>query len=355
MYKLQFNWNEGKDNYDRIRYITMKEVNYLIEQFLLDLLNKAEYEKKHLLSLYKHIMDDQKVRQITAQLMHIKDDAGVPNLTREDTLSRVKRFIDSANKDTVKDPTSGVLKPITTQFMVVCVNFTGIGSEQDEFHYGIVWDEQRKRDNVSIIPTTSFKAEKTLDTDLSFNIGHVSFLQGETVVLMNQITSVSRKRIRNVRHKNPITDKFEIVKLSPEQQNRIKDGFRIYGLKERSLYNEFIYNSFVDTLPILEYPEVQYFHLNRPIRLVENYKNKLTYKLYDDEKVYVIERKPYKLPSGTNRIGLLKSWVEAVAIMDPLSKKIITMRDKVRQSAYEEIQNAIQAFGEDNEAELKSS
>jgi hypothetical protein len=314
----------------------------MLEEVLSSLLNKPEHEKNHILSLYKQLLEDEKVRQLTSLLANITDDSGEPTFTRADTLSRIERYINSANRDTVKSQ-QGEIKPITTSFTIVCVDFAGLGSELDNFHYGIVWEEQRKRDNVSIIPTTSFKSHKTIETDLTFNIGRVGFLQGETVVLMSQITSVSRKRIRKVRHLNPTTNSRENVKLLPMQQNRIKDGFRIYGLKERSLYNEFIRESFLDTLPILGDPELQFNHLNRPVRIVNNSKGELTYQLYGDEKIHSIKRAPYILPAAISRNKLLKNWVEAVAKIDA-SSKFEKSREDIRQQAYSEIQSAIQSF-----------
>lgn len=260
----------------------------------------------------------------------------------EDTLNRISRYVDSAKNHIRKDD-RGLHLPKASRFMIVRVNFAGLGTELDDAHYAIVWEEHRKRDNISVIPTTSFKPVSTLETGLTFNIGHVDFLSGETVVLMDQIISISRKRLQAVRHYNPGTERREIAKLSRDQQFRVKDGFRIYGLHEATFFNEFLRDSFKDTLPELQDPDVQFDHLHRPVITIQNTKNELIYQLYNDTRHFKISRKLFA-KHGIDRYQLLSDWVNAKAQVDRATARVIKTREEVRKDGYAKIQAAIEAW-----------
>ncbi|WP_139331797.1 hypothetical protein [Paenibacillus macquariensis] len=302
-----------------------------------------EFERSEMLGISNGLILDSQLKKLAKTLSQIVDDSTTPAYTRLDTLDRISRYVDSAKKHSIKDDRTGELKPVVSQYMIVRVNFAGLGSELDNIHYGIVWNADRKRDHISIIPTTSFKPASTLETGETFNIGKVGFLSGETVVLMNQITSVSRKRIRTARHFNPTSDKKELVKLSLLQQKRVMEGFRIYGLKEESLSSKYIRNSFSDRLPMFDDPELQYQHLHRPIIEIENTKDLVVYRLYDSEQEFNLHRKPFQLMDST-RNNVIKDWVEAKAIWDPDTETFVKERDEVRKDAYIVIQDAIEKF-----------
>ncbi|MFC5402295.1 hypothetical protein [Cohnella soli] len=316
----------------------------MLDNFLKDLLNMSQTEKMELLQLYQELMRDQQLKLLTKTIASITDDACTPAYIKKDTLDRVGRYVVAAKQHTRVEKSSGQHEPILEKYMVIKVNFAGLGSELDSTHYGIVWETGRRRDHVSIIPTTSFKQESTIETGESFNIGKVDFLDKETVVMMNQITSVSRKRITgSVRHYDPGSKRPLIVKLSDDQKKRIHDGFRVYGLEEQTLYNKYIKNSHADTLPVLADPEMQYSHLFRPVIEISNTKDLLVYKLYDDAREYRLERKSFSL-TGSTRVEALKNWVEATATLDPAdpTKKTYSVtRDDARRSAYAVIQTAI--------------
>ncbi|MFB5678778.1 hypothetical protein [Paenibacillus terreus] len=314
----------------------------MLEDFLRDLLDLPPSERDELLALNQHLMKDRQIKIITKKLTQITDDTGMAQFTREDTLNRISRYVESAKNHIRKDD-NGLHLPKASQFMIVRVNFAGLGTELDDVHYAIVWEEHRKRDNISVIPTTSFKPESTLETGLTFNIGHVDFLGGETVVLMDQIISISRKRLQAVRHYNHGTGRREIAKLSKDQQLRIKDGFRIYGLHEATLFNEFIRDSFKDTLPEFQDPDVQFDHLHRPVITIQNTKDELIYQLYNDTRQFTISRKLFAKP-GVNRYQLLIDWINAKAEVDRATLEIVKSREEVRKEGYAKIQAAIEAW-----------
>ncbi|WP_322904645.1 type II toxin-antitoxin system PemK/MazF family toxin [Paenibacillus campi] len=318
---------------------TLESLSILISNLAI----KTPAEQKHLLELFNHFIHDNKAKQIASQIMNIKGDTFFLPHTRENKLSRIDRFVKSASRNTQKNK-DGSLFPTTRPFSIICVNFAGIGSEHDEYHYAIVWTEQRSRDNITVIPTTSFKADRTLETEGSFNIGKVAFLQDETVVLLEQLTTISRKRIQKIKHLNPLTNNLEIVTLSKTQQERIKDGFRIIGLKEKSLYKEFIEKSFQDTLPVFSNHSLQYTHLNRPIKVIKNTKETLSYSLYESEEVFTMNRKPYILSKSLTRSILLEKWKKAVAKKNEKTNHIIATRKQAQENAYQEIQNAIKLY-----------
>lgn len=313
----------------------------MLDDFLLELLKKPVDERIKYINTFTSVMRDSELHKLTTRIDSITDDANTATYTKVDTLKRIDRFVQSAKTHSrIKDE---FYTPPLDPFQLVLVNFAGVGSEWDDCHYAIVWDTKRKRDHVTIIPTTSFKAESTIESGTQFNIGQVGFYQEETVALMNQMTTISRKRILKYRHYNPNTkNPPAIVRLSKPQQERIKDGFRIFGLREQTLYESHILDNYRDRLPEFEYPEIQYHHLNLPYIVISSDMDCLIYKVYGDEREYKLFRKPYQIDVDRNK--LLKKWFEAKAQIHPDTKEVIKSRDDVRRDSYADIQAAILTF-----------
>nr|WP_281258733.1 type II toxin-antitoxin system PemK/MazF family toxin [Melghirimyces profundicolus] len=144
------------------------------------------------------------------------------------------------------------------------VRFAGLGSEINDFHYAIVWNVHRRRDHIVVIPCTSFKDESTVETETTFNIGQVGFLESQTVIMMDQITTISRKWISKTKHKAGPKGPSQYVSLVQPQMERINEGFRVLGLGEKILYHEI--RDDVKRLPLFANHAEQYSHLHRPIR-----------------------------------------------------------------------------------------
>ncbi|MFC3803005.1 hypothetical protein [Cohnella sp. GCM10012308] len=299
-----------------------------------ELLNMPEREKNTALPLCMDILQDEHVRDINKTLSQITNDTGVPAFTRESTLARIRKFVFSAKQHLRVNTGSGEYLPPLSEMQLVTVNFAGLGSELNDLHFGIIWDVDRKRDHVSIIPTTSFKPGSTMETGVTFNLGNVGPLTGETVVLMNQITTVSRKRVQTNRFRNPATSATEVVKLSSNQKQRVYEGFRIYGLKEETLYTKHIRNAFPDTVPVFEDPEVQFTHLHRPFIEVSHSKDELIYKLYSDPNTEYKMTRQECVVQATERGQLVRAWVAAKAQINQSTQAIIKSRLDVQKDAY---------------------
>ncbi|MFD2328801.1 hypothetical protein ACFSR7_06010 [Cohnella sp. GCM10020058] len=305
----------------------------MLDAFLKQLLNLPDTQKNDVLSLCHEILQNEKLRNIAKSVSLVTDDAEVPQFTKDSTLDRIGRYIVSARAQSKLDATTRQYVPPMNKFAIVKVNFAGLGSELDDLHFGIVWDVERKRDHISIIPTTSYKPGTTRENGTTFNLGNISYLPNQTVVMMHQITSVSRKRIQSHRHYNDATGRSGVVYLSPDQRQRVYEGFRVYGLNEETLYNKHIRNSYSDTLPIFEDPEAQFDHLHRPIIDVSNTKDELVYKLYSDLNTeYKIIRKGTGIQTAERDL-LLRNLVNATAQVDATGA-IMQSRLDVRMAAY---------------------
>lgn len=306
-----------------------------------------EKEQEQLLSHFEKISEEESFKKIVKNICLIEDEDKVPNRTRKDTLERIERFTESAKtKHEFHFRNKEQYMPILQRGELVEVRFSGLGSEIDQPHFAIVWNEQRKKDPVVVIPTTSFKKEFTIESPSAFNIGKIGFMNKETVILLDQITTISRKRIntaslnKTVKY-NKKLGKKEHAKITKEQENRIKDGFKTYYLGESTLY-EFIRDAEGTTMPILSSYNEQIKHLHRPFLKIEKKctPDMLVYSLYEEpEKEYIIYKFPYTV-SPNHRKALLRNWINATAELDPVTQTILKQRNIVREEAYEKIKKA---------------
>lgn len=305
-----------------------------------------EKEQKELLKYFEKIAEEPTFKEIVKNIFSIKDETIVVNRTRQNTLQRLNRFTLSAKTPhefhQVKKKN---YMPILNEGELMEIRFSGLGSETDECHYAIIWKAERQRDTIVIIPTTSFKESSTLETGTTFNIGNISFMGKKTVVMLDQVTTISRKRIDRktmykTRRKDPQTQKYEYAKITKAQENRIKDGFRVHHLNESTI-SSYLFTAVTDVLPFLNSYEEQLDHLHRPYikNIEQSNDNQFVYALYEDpEKFYTIYLFPIR--SGSRKRQLLKAWVEAIAFTNT-DGSIAKNRTTVQQEAYDTIQKSM--------------
>lgn len=314
---------------------------YVVLEKLKDL---PETKQKKALSVFEKIYSEKTFEDIVENISEIRDEVKVPTRTRQNTLERINRFVLSAKTPHQfhHNRTNNYL-PIVNEGELIEVRFSGLGSETDQEHFAIVWKAKRTSDPIVIIPTTSFKEDSTQETEIAFNIGKISFMGKETVVLLDQMTTISRKRIdqrkRYKTRRRLSSGKYEFATISKEQKNRILDGIRAYHLNETTVYQYFRDNE-KDKLPLLDQYAIQIGHLHRPFIRDNERSNeyKLVYSLYEDPtKLYTIYRVPCtEMPY--QRTQLLNNWVKAKAEIskDPVTEKVTITKNRqlVQQEEY---------------------
>ncbi|RAS87267.1 type II toxin-antitoxin system PemK/MazF family toxin [Priestia endophytica] len=307
-----------------------------------------EKEQEELLSHFEKIAEEKNFKKIVKNIYSIQDEVKAPNQTRESTLKRIERFTESAKTEhRFHHKNKGQYLPTLGSGELIEIRFSGLGSEIDEPHFAIVWKEHRKKDPIVAIPTTSFKPEFTLESPSTFNIGKIGFMGKETVVLLEQITTISRKRIdmdsiKKTRRFDKVKKKNVYAKITKEQEDRIRDGFKTYLLGEDTLY-EFLVESDTHTMPLLSSYNEQLKHFHRPFIKVEEKctEDMLVYTLYENpKKEYVIYKFPHTVQKHYRKT-LLRNWVNATAEYDATTDKIVKQRNEVRQEAYDEIKKAL--------------
>lgn len=231
--------------------------------------------------------------EVDSILADVIKNIGEINERRNDTLNRILMYTSSAkvtdDKSEIEVEIRGrktrkvIFNPILTNGQVIKVNFSGLGSELYKEHFAIVWDVKENREQVTVIPTYSFKNNTILKANL-FNIGKVTTLcdytGSETLVSVDQVTTISRKRIIQTKFNN------RMAYLTSEQKNRIIDGFRAYWVGEETLFKH-IAKTYKDHLPKFDDIKLSFDHMFRPllkykwVKINENQKL-LKYSLYND-------------------------------------------------------------------------
>jgi len=302
------------------------------------LVNMPDADRRRILPALKSSLNEAEFQEVVKLMQQISNDPQEPLQTRTNSLQRLSRYVKALKAHSRKDPTTGEYTPKLSKLQFISINFSGVGSEFDLNHFGIIWDCHPKRDEVLVIPTTSLK-ESTQETTTTFNIGRVGFFGPQTVVKLNQIIPVSRKRISKYLHFNPATNTAELVSITPDQMKRIEDGFRIMGTGEQSLF-DFILGE-RSFLPELLSPD-QYGHLFRPfVKIFPSVPGTFTYALPSDPtKHYLIKWHTHKLSRG-DRKAKLEAWVKAVGVKDPSNKgAFLKTREQVIHDAYADIVSA---------------
>lgn len=311
------------------------------QQELLDNLEASENLPS--LSLYAEMVQSESLlKEIMQNISEITE-------RRTDTISRIKMYTSSAKvADDIEEieieakggemKKKKIYRPIVTKGQVIKVNFSGLGSELYKDHYAIVWDVKENREQLSVIPTYSYKFN-TIEKSNLFSIGKVKNLfehtGSDTLVSIDQVTTISRKRI--------IETEFNLIKayLTPEQRKRIVDGFRAYWVGEETLYKHII-ETYKNHLPQFDDLNLSLSHMFRPLykrewKKVSDDLKVLSYSLYDDkdsgENFIKYEIRFVKMSRGDNKKR--KSLIENL-----INHKgsTATAREEAKSDAYKKIQ-----------------
>lgn len=300
-----------------------------------------------LLPIFENILQDPLFINIVKEISSINDEVhplGNAITKREDILSNIERFAQCSKvSDRVNDEDQNGNSKQPTQFIpdlvhgqLIKVKFTGAGSEIEEDHYAIVWEAKPKRDQVIVVPTNSFKPT-TREYKHNFNIGKVFPFNKETLVCIDQITCISRKRIIEYTFYNPVLRRNNISIIEPNQKNRIFDGIRATWFNAPILLDYLLNNSH-KYIPIFSNFDQQITHLFRPYESIkyDNSKLETYYKLYNDGIWYKVSWEKSSI-SPSNRNKLIRSL--AYARQENNSGVLIT-REKMKEDSYNELKNA---------------
>lgn len=283
-------------------------------------------------------------RDIVANLAIVQGEFGEEDA--RSTLEGVHLYSKSAKELHQYLPNSKRFKISLSKGQMIHVDFSGLGSEHLGEHPAIVWDTQHTRDHVLVIPCTSYKLDTTVESEIAFDIGPARFfdtngaitshLAIRTVVLLDQIQPVSRKRI--VRHKtiDPLTRKGGIAKFGQDQLSRIEAGLKVLFFAEKTFFEKELLD-IKGVLPeFLTNPD-QYLHMHRS-----------DYKIISDDDInmkYEIDGNEFEMKRrqtsmlNKDRKRLLKGWNNPRAIKNK-DGDIIKNTPSVRQDKYTLIQNA---------------
>ncbi|MGG0545135.1 hypothetical protein ABEY63_24860 [Priestia aryabhattai] len=117
------------------------------------------------------------------------------NEEKEDLIRKITLFAKSDSKKDTKDK-NDVYIPVLNKLDFVHCDFTGVGSEWDGPHYGLVWEVNPRFDAVTIIPATSKKRKNYANI---IPVGKILGLpKGDTSLLVSDMTKVSRRRLEPV-------------------------------------------------------------------------------------------------------------------------------------------------------------
>lgn len=309
-----------------------------LDQLTTSLQALSDTDRDRLCGQFQQILTDPLYQDILDGVCKIHTDPAESKLSRQKVLKRVKRFVNCSGVDYRKDVTTGDFDPSLSYKMIVKICFTGIGTEHDEDHYGIVWESKMNRDHVLVVATTSYKDYQKYHNHF-FNIGQMGFLQGETIAMIHQVGPISRKRILYTSFKDPADGQYKVISLSKAQEDRIKDGFRVVCLGFKTLF-EYILESQRRFIPEFANHNDQYLHLWRPFKIVSHTPGvKTVYSLLDEPTVHYEIQWHRCGVSRSEREYLLKRWRDAVAVYDMSVRP--KRRIKTREQAIQEAYNAL--------------
>jgi hypothetical protein len=162
--------------------------------------------------------------------------------------------------------------------------FGGVGSEIDKLHLGMVWEDNADNDEITVIPTTS-----TFDKEYEdkINLGVISGLpKGDTILLVNKMMRVSRKRASLYKNK------YVQGTLLGQLEYRVRWSIALTFLQEKSLHY-FILHSCGDELPAdftTSYQDIRFM----PVRDVsyDPTAHVLHYRVWDKKDMTFIQLKP---------------------------------------------------------------
>jgi mRNA-degrading endonuclease toxin of MazEF toxin-antitoxin module len=287
------------------------------------------------------IIREHVVRDIILNISSIRDDGSI---TKQDSYERVALYTKSA-----KIPTTARVH--LKKRMMVHVDFAGLGTEHKGNHPAIVWHVEDSSDRVLVIPCTSFKRDSSVESPIDINIGPAKFtgpnnsingvLAVSTIVLLDQIQPVSRKRITNHLTRNPANNAYAIARIDEQQVKRIEEGLQILLYGKTTLYDEFIKDDPIIVPEFINH-QTQYSHLFRRVQVISNTGTRIEYMVQGDETMYFLHRRPAK-PSLTEELRrqLLKQWIKPKAVRAK-DKTIVDPSPIVRDRAYNQLLQHVQ-------------
>jgi mRNA-degrading endonuclease toxin of MazEF toxin-antitoxin module len=298
--------------------------------------------QKHTKDL-SNTVPEQTFRDVVSNLAELKVKFQQTDVT--DLLERVLLYTTSAKEINEYIPGTNLFKITLKETQMVHVNFAGLGSEHLGEHPAIVWDTEQKRDHVLVIPCTSYKTDTTVESETAINIGFAGFfdshgvlssvLNVSTVVLLDQIQSVSRKRITRHKTTDPATQKGGIARIGPTQVQRIEEGMRILFFGEKTYFEKELLD-IQGVLPEFSHELDQYLHMHRSnYTIITDDGTNVKYNI--DGKEYEMIRRKTSM-NNKERKKLLKEW------NNPRAKKnrngdVIETTTVVRQHKYQEIKS----------------
>jgi hypothetical protein len=314
--------DDKKDDYILIFKDIISEKQ--LSDFIFELNSLSDVSsKKNIIKYIRKALTEKSFQDIIKYTYEINDDPNnLRKEKRERTLERVRRYTSVAKKLDKLDPRQTRYFPPIEKYQVIKVIMSGLGSELDEDHFVIVWDEHPARDHITVIPTNSYKDFKQ-HSGKQFNIGTITNLPPfDTIVMLDQTTSISRKRLKQVKFPDY---KGSVIKIDDNQKKRISEGFRVMWMEEKTL-EEIIIDSFL--FPKLT-SDNQYAHLHRPCKIYEITDTILTYQLYNDENKYEVILYQHTLdePIYTK---LIKNWSRAVAKYDDDDNLLQSREDSIK-------------------------
>ncbi|QJC50216.1 type II toxin-antitoxin system PemK/MazF family toxin [Paenibacillus albicereus] len=123
-----------------------------------------------------------------------------------------------------------VYKPSFDRFDIVLVSFIGVGHLMNQPHYAVVWDAPAHSSNLSVFPLSSKVKHR------KYGIGPIDTLPAEdTAIMINQLTSVSRRSIIEPVKKRTPAGRLVNVSLTVKQQRQVLALFHETLLKQPTL------------------------------------------------------------------------------------------------------------------------
>ncbi|MFS7377919.1 type II toxin-antitoxin system PemK/MazF family toxin, partial [Carnobacterium divergens] len=244
------------------------------------------------------------IKIIETAITAYEDDSIIKTDTAKFKLDSTKRFVENSSKPHVLSD-GKKYSPLLKKWEIICVNFSGIGSELDNTHYAIILNCNILSDAITILPLTSFKPKVTVEDHTRFSIGKLKNQGRKSVVLFNQITTISRKRIiSNLKSNN------KNISLTDYQIRLVLSGLRVNVMKEKHLFEELISNN--SYIPEFEDPDKQYFHLRSAYKknIEESTPIKLVYSIPDinNSEKFTVNLNKYENFTRADRKNLLTKW-----------------------------------------------
>ncbi|MGZ4163796.1 MAG: type II toxin-antitoxin system PemK/MazF family toxin [Tumebacillaceae bacterium] len=285
-------------------------------------------------------------RKAVTHMAEVKKPQVLPEMVH-DTFERIFLYAKSAKNQYEYEQGTRRFKVQVKKRCMIHVDFSGLGSEHKGNHPAIVWDVEASRDHLVVIPCTSYKSDTTVENESTIDIGPARFFDSahnvtsqlavRTVVLLDQIQPISRKRITFYRTRDPSTNQLGIARIGQDQVERIEEGLRIFLLGEKTFFEKELLNV-PDVLPECITTQDQYLHMHRcNYTVLSDDGYILSYQVAGDERIYVLLRRLTAL-SNSKRKELLRKWNRPKARKDAQGN-VLETTPQVRQRLYELLQS----------------